>query len=401
MKKSYLKIIIAIEVIGIVLQGLSVYEVYGSTEESIERPEAYEKSRQERLLAEGYGLKKETELSVKPVDPTDEQIEEVFDEAVGEIDDRFFGENKSAEVVWKKVNIESSYADGLAEASWDFSPRGIVDAAGNIDYGSFEDKQIVTATCTLEVFEKTRDYSFPFVVVQPDAGTEDGFWYLTDMALSESNEDSSDGELILPKDINGERLTWHKPLSYDGALLCLLGIVTGIALYVGTGIDEKKEREKRSEQFGREYPDIVENLCLYVGAGISVRVAFEKMEEQYAKWRIKHPNMKKAAYENLILMNRAIRDGRLETDAYEGYGRACVHPAYRKLSILLKQNLKRGNERLLEQLAHEEQLVADARRREIKSAGELISTKLLIPMGGLLMMILIVLIVPALRSISL
>lgn len=118
-------------------------------------------------------------------------------------------------------------------------------------------------------------------------------------------------------------------------------------------------------------------------------------------WKKKHPKEKKLSYEKIILMNRAIKDGKLEGDAYESFGKACMHPSYRKLSILLKQNLKRGNDKLLEQLAHEEQLVGDARRREIKSAGEMISTKLLLPMGGLLLMILIVLIVPALQSIQL
>ena len=54
----------------------------------------------------------------------------------------------------------------------------------------------------------------------------------------------------------------------------------------------------------------------------------------------------------------------------------------------------------LEQLEREERNVYETRLRKIKSAGETASTKLLIPMGGLLGMVLIVLVVPAFFTIQ-
>ena len=401
MNKKYIKLIIVLEILGVLLQGKAFYEAFSSDTISVERPTEVGAEEDIKLSVEGLGQKEDIDLSVLAIKPTEEEVERIFEKAKAEIDEGFFGENTTADAVWKKVDPKTGYVGDLVEAEWDYSPRGIVDAAGNIDYDKYGESEIITAMCTMEACGKKNEYSFPFVVVQPDVGTPEGFLYTVKKELVKSNEKNDEGELILPGDLSGEKLHWHKPVEYTGILICIMGIVTGMALYLGAGADERKEVEKRREEFGRQYPDIVENLGLYVGAGISVRAAFEKMESQYLRWKEKHPGLRKESYENLVLMNRALHDGKLESEAYEWYGRVCIHPAYRKLSVLLQQNIKRGNDKLLEQLSHEEQMVTEAKRRQIKSAGEMISTKLLLPMGGLLMMILIVLIVPALQFISL
>ena len=95
-----------------------------------------------------------------------------------------------------------------------------------------------------------------------------------------------------------------------------------------------------------------------------------------------------------------LHDGKNTRNAYEDFGRRCLHPAYKKMMLLFEQNMRKGNEYLLEQLEREERNVYETRLRKIKSAGETASTKLLIPMGGLLGMVLIVLVVPAFFTIQ-
>ena len=68
--------------------------------------------------------------------------------------------------------------------------------------------------------------------------------------------------------------------------------------------------------------------------------------------------------------------------------------------MLFEQNMRKGNEYLLEQLEREERNVYETRQRKMKTAGEVASTKMLIPMGGLLAMVLIILVVPALYTIQ-
>ena len=401
MKKNYIKLIIAIEVLGIVMQGMSFYDASTDQTESIERPAAGEEKEDITLEVSGAGQKSDIDISIMPQKPDEDQIDRYFELAQSEIDSSFFGENESPERVWQKVCPDSAYVGEMVRAEWDFLPRGIVDTSGNIDHSCFEDEAVVTANCVLSIEEEKREYSFCFKAVQPDVFSTAGFLQGVGMLVDRSNEANGDHRMILPKEISGQKLVWKRPVDYRGLIVCALGLITGIALFIGTGIDEKKEVQKKREEFGRQYPDIVENLSLYVGAGISLRGAFEKMEKQYLRWKKRHGNEEKAAYEKLIIMNRSVRDGAFEADALDRFGRECMHPSYRKLTLLLTQNQRHGNERLLEQLSHEEQLVREMRLRDIKSAGEMVSTKLLLPMGGLLGMILLVLIVPAMMSISL
>ena len=189
-------------------------------------------------------------------------------------------------------------------------------------------------------------------------------------------------------------------MDFTGLQICLLGIAGVMIFRFGTEFDEKKEKEKKKEAYLKDYPDIVSALTLYVGAGMSVRNAFERMGDAYLLQKKTRNIKEKPAYENLIRMNRALKDGQMEHKVYEDFGRSCLHPVYTKLALMLNQNSRKGNRELLAQLEREEQNLYEQRQRQLKIAGELTSTKLLIPMGGLLAMVLIVIIVPAFSGMS-
>ena len=72
--------------------------------------------------------------------------------------------------------------------------------------------------------------------------------------------------------------------------------------------------------------------------------------------------------------------------------------AYRSLAVLLAQNLKKGSKGLLELLKQESQEAFEERRRQAKTTGEKASTKLLLPMGMMLAVVLVILTVPAFLS---
>ena len=69
---------------------------------------------------------------------------------------------------------------------------------------------------------------------------------------------------------------------------------------------------------------------------------------------------------------------------------------YRKLALLLQQTGRQGNEKLVEALEREDILAFEMRQNNAKKAGEEASTKLLFPMVGLFVVIMIMVIVPAL-----
>ena len=84
-----------------------------------------------------------------------------------------------------------------------------------------------------------------------------------------------------------------------------------------------------------------------------------------------------------------------EAEAYERMGRRFGLSQYKMLSVLLVQNLRKGNENLLELLEREAASVTEERKRNAKVQGEEAGIKLLLPMVMQLIVVLIILMVPA------
>ena len=98
----------------------------------------------------------------------------------------------------------------------------------------------------------------------------------------------------------------------------------------------------------------------------------------------------------LQLMNQGIS----EVQVYESFGKRCQNTSYLKLGTLMVQCTKKGAKgmtKIMEDAADEAMM---QKREHILRKGEQISTKLLLPMGLLLMVVMAVLIVPAFLSMN-
>ena len=69
--------------------------------------------------------------------------------------------------------------------------------------------------------------------------------------------------------------------------------------------------------------------------------------------------------------------------------------------MMLVQNLRKGSRDLLEALEKEEKYAFELRKQKAIRAGEEASTKLLVPMAGMLFIVIIILVVPAILQMNL
>lgn len=400
MTEKKIKLLVFVMVIlGLVLQGINALQGTFSITK-IERPKAGEDAEEVTLVMKGDGEDEEITFQVDGQLPEEETIETYFNLAKTEVDESFLGDNASFEEITKNVVLKNSYVDGVVDATWSFSPGKIITTDGQINFEEVEEDTLVECNVTFEAYDKEISNSFPVFVKLPDAGKKEGFLYYVKKALeTRNNEERENGEMKLPVEVEGRSVEWRRKVSHTGLEISVLGIFMGLFLIFGKKYDEKKEKEKKMEEYVRYYPEIISALTLYMGAGLSSRQAFEKIGELYQKQTLKKGG-RKAPYENVLVLNRELRDGKNTKNAYEDFGRRCMHPAYKKMMMLFEQNMRKGNEYLLEQLEREERNVYETRQRKIKTAGEVASTKMLIPMGGLLAMVLIILVVPALYSIQ-
>ncbi len=392
-------LVLGMVMFGIVLQVFCAVQGLSSVTK-VRRPKVGDSSEEVTLILKGENVDEEVTFQVDGVLPEAEAIEAYFEQAKTEVNESFLGANASVDAISKNVVLKNKYADGLVDASWSFSPSKIITADGRIHFEDIEEDTPVTCTVVLEAFEEELSYSFPVLVKMPDANETEGFLYYVKQSIKKrNNEEKNEEELLLPSEVSGKQIEWKNKISYKGLEISLLGVFMGVLAFFGKKYDEKKEAEKKTGEYLNYYPDIISALTLYMGAGLSARQAFEKIGGIYEKQKQK-TGITKGPYEEILILNREIQDGKNTGIAYEDFGRRCLHPAYKKMMMLFEQNMRKGNEYLLEQLEREERNVYETKQRKMKMAGEVASTKLLIPMGGLLAMVLIVLVVPALFTIQ-
>ena len=103
----------------------------------------------------------------------------------------------------------------------------------------------------------------------------------------------------------------------------------------------------------------------------------------------------------MLLTQREIESGKLERQAFENFGDRCQVPCYKKFSNLVLQNMKKGSAGFKESLEYEVAVAFEHRKHIAKIKGEEASTKLLLPMGIMLGIVLIIIVMPAFMSIKL
>ncbi len=389
--KKVLRIVIVVEIVGIVA---SVGEYLNNKvlfDNLLERPAVGERDETEELEYTTDDNTTDITIDVPAKLHTKEEKESLVDKAKEEIEETFKGDNEDLDCVNKPVVMKEKYSDGMVKAEWQLSNYKIVGSEGEINYDNLEKETIIEATVTLSCEDYTDLYSFSFQVEPLDTTSSYGIDYYIRKIISDLF-DTDEAVIELPKRIGEKDVTWSKKYTYLGAKIGLLGAFAAIAMILGQMKEEKTKKEKYTKSLIRDYPKIVESLALYVGAGLSVKNAMFRISDEYIRRRGKK---KEPGFEGVLRMCREMEEGRSELKAYELLTVYCPTREYRRLSSLLSSNLKKGTKGMIEELNNEEKEAFEMQKQYVRIAGEEASTKLLFPMIGLLGIVLVIIIAPS------
>ena len=128
---------------------------------------------------------------------------------------------------------------------------------------------------------------------------------------------------------------------------------------------------------------------------MNLTYAWEKIAADYQMKRKSQEIESREAYDEMVTTVHEIQEGAGELQAFENFGKRCGISAYRKLSSLIVQNIRRGAKGMQRLLEEEEREAFEQRKAIARKAGEEASTKLLLPMGMMLVIVLVILLVPA------
>lgn len=345
------------------------------------------------------------QLEVRARKYSDEQLQEMAEKVFDILPGMIAGENSDLSNVRSSLSLPEQVEGYPFQIQWESSSYALIDSDGTVGNLKMEESagEDVTLSAILIYdngtaggFRLKKDYMV--TVKPPEMTAQEKFKEEIRKAILEADEDSSaKEELPLPTEMENKRLQWEEKPSDQGNAILLFAGITAILTAASMGSRLHEQVKRRERQMQLDYPQIISKFVLYLGAGLSIRSTFLKLGEDYQQEKDKG-KAARGAYEEILLVCRELSNGVPETEAYARFGQRCRSKQYTKLSALLVQNLRKGNQELLSVMQQEAQAAFDERRNMARKLGEEAETKLLLPMVMMLAITMLIIIIPAYYS---
>ena len=393
--KKIIFLLLGIEIVGSMLSIKQWYAANPGFDGTLFRRELGKGSYVEELELKSDVYKGTMDLEIEEKQPTKNEAKKLLEKAKKEIDATFLGENKALEQVMSDVILQDAYQDGMVAAEWSFDDYTYIGTDGVIKENELDEPELVEATAVLTCGEYQQIYRFSMQLCPCSVETEKGLRREIQKKIRQQPLEKS--EITLPSDIAGIPLQWKKTGNMDGAMLSILGIVVCFLLPYGQKLEEQKQKKIILEKRKKDYPMLVEELSLFLAAGVTFTEAARKMTENYER-RKKQTGKVQEGYELWKKLSYEMRDGVREADAIMRFGKESGRKEYKKLALLLEQNRRQGSQHMIQQLEQENLIAFEMRKNQVKREGEEASVKLLFPMMGMLGIVIVILILPAMMT---
>lgn len=337
----------------------------------------------------------EFSVTVSEQEYTEEELDAVFQEASEDLEKLILGENESLDEVRDDLELISEIPETGISVSWEIDNYEVMDLQGNlISENLTDDGTLVKLSASLLYGERQAVHEFyakvyPTMISRAERQMSD----LKEEIARADEETASEDHLVLPDQINGERVEWSYTADTRAFAILILGAGTAAMICVSKDQSGKEEEKRRIRQMKTDYPQIINKFNLYIGAGMTIRRAWSCIADDYEKKRERYG--KRVAYEEMIYTLHEIQGGAPEGECYEKYGNRCGISRYRKFGTMLSQNLRKGSRGITDLLAREAEEAFEDRKNMAKKLGEEAGTKLMIPMFIMLAVVFVIVTVPA------
>ena len=324
---------------------------------------------------------------------TEEEAEALYRKVVDLLPEVIKGQNDSLEDVRCDLDLVTRVEGYPFNLSWESSSYSIVNTDGTLNNADLQGSVIVMLTAHFQYERWSWDHQM-YVQVNPIVYTYRELLRkrIEQLLYAQQEETGSEEAMVLPENMESEPIMWREVVKDSSGYLLLLVLATVGCLYWGRSKELDRQLDQRRKELLLDYPEIVNKLALYMGAGMTIRNAFAKMGEDYKK---QQKERRRYVYEEILITCNELQSGRSENEAYDHFGKRCQVPAYMKLSTLLSQNIRKGNNDLLNMLRQEADNAFTERKSLAKKLGEEAGTKLLLPMMMMLCIVMVIIMIPA------
>lgn len=404
---KYRKYLQGAVVVGVLCFLVSIWEqmvLEPEPVQSLERNRAGEGAEEVVLSLNVPGLLEQSAYSVTVEEQklTRKESEQMFLNAEKELESAILGKNESLEAISANLYLPRKLQKGAVEVACYFDPYDLVDTDGAILWENRkEDQNLVEVTAEMRCQDYRASHVFYIQLLPPKLGETEVLMKGVKESLSRENEKKGEAYVELPAEYGGMALKWRKERENYAGFIFLFGMILMSAGYVYAKEKEEKERKAWNRQILLDYPEIVGQLSLLTGAGMTVSAAWSRIAAEYGRQKERGIISIKPGYEEMQKTWHEMQDGIGEIQAYGNFGSRCGQPQYRKLASILMQNVRKGTKGMQQLLDAEAEEAFLQRKRYAKQLGEEAGTKMLLPMGIMLLVVFAILMLPAMQNLQL
>lgn len=338
------------------------------------------------------GKTERIQIEVGEQEYSHQEIQDIFENILGELDQIVLGENESWDHVEKDLNLVSQVGAYPVQIQWGFSSYDVINIDGKIQEECLEEEgTLVELRGILSCGEEQAVYTRNAKIYPPSGTKREKILYEIRKEIKEKEEKTKkESGFPLPKEVLGKTLKWQKKTERRWHYVLIIGV--GIVVFCCyREWEQKKQKERRREELLlREYPGLISKFTMLLRTGTTVKNAWEKILQSQEEQTL-------LAVEMRATLNE-INSGLSEAEAYEKFGKRCKLPVYLKFGTMLSQNLRKGSKGLCQLLKVEAIEAFEERKSTARRLGEEASAKLLMPMLGMLLVVLVMVMVPAFLS---
>lgn len=333
---------------------------------------------------------------------TKTEAEQVFLKVMETMGDRVLGSNQSFGEVRSDLNLITWLPDEGVKLRWSPEDPELVDSFGHIQETRLPQSGVSTwLTVYLMTGEYSEQYEIPIRVYPPVLTEQEaaGAALMEQIQSLDRAQQTKDG-LKLPGEYKGKTLHYREVKEVNNGVFLVLGVVMAGLFYARDKMAVEEQRKKRSQKLLADYSEIVFKLMVFIGAGMTVLSAWERVVFDYQERLRKGRTKPRPAYEEMYAALDQIACGVSEGQAYKSFGKRCQLQPYLKLSSLLEQNRKTGTKNLNKLLETEMNHAWEQRKTMARRLGEEAGTKLLVPLFLMLGVVMVIIMVPAMMSMT-
>ena len=399
------------KIISIVLMAVMVFALLSSVEllsgdeqkniyqnYFIKREEPQQQNKMVEVQAEIGEEKRDIAVDVRTRQYTEKELKTQMKTAEEYVLKNYLGENKSSEEIEFPLNIIHSIPDSAVTVEWDMDRDNIIQSDGSLDRSEVIEPVQVTITANLIYLDTEKEIPINITVLPINKSREELLWEEWDKAHEEASELTKESDYLrLPDKIGDSKVTYSEKTESKWGIIIICFIVVMFMIPIVLDSKLKSDLKQREQELRREYPEFVEKFVLLISAGLNCKGAWYRITDEYIK---KNPekNKKNYLYDEMLFTRRQLENGMNESKAYELFGRRIGLHSYMKFCTLIIQNMKKGSSDLLKILDYEATDVLNDRRENAKMIGEQAGTKMLMPMGLMLVEVFAIIIYAAFQG---